>query len=375
MTQAASQALAIRLPDRITTPEEFQRAVTACQSQCHLLTPFANISSIAPMHAVWTSVVQINPDKAAGEIYDGVIEGRDARLPWLKEGEVALAKNGLRKIAEGLGIDVRLEYLSVGRVRHYWHVRAVATYKSLDGSVVTREASMEWDLRDGSERLKGFGTNQISEARKNGLRNCETRAINAAIRECGCGVKQAYRREELLKPFVALRVMFQPDYADPETKRLLTERAMTGTSALYATSAPAPALRGAFEDEPATSTPQPVGRGSTAAASGQALPRSSTVAPPPPVDDRPPTASSVRITDVKTKSGETKGRKWTRYIIVDSHGVEHSTFDADLGEAARRAKASGAWVELTEESDGTYANLVEIAPAGQQPELPSIGDL
>jgi hypothetical protein len=35
-------------------------------------------------------------------------------LQFLKPGEVALAKNGLRSIAEGLGISIHLEYPSAG---------------------------------------------------------------------------------------------------------------------------------------------------------------------------------------------------------------------------------------------------------------------
>lgn len=369
----ASTAVAIRTPDRITTAEQFSNAVAEWQGKCHVLTPFASVGSIAPMHAVWVSVVQINPDKASGEVY---YSDSNAKLPWLKDGEVALAKNGLRKIAEGLGVDIKLHHLSVGVKPHYWLVRAVATYKSLDGSIVTREASMEWDLRDGSDRLKGFTANQITEARKHGLRNCETRAINAAIRECGCGVKQAYKREELAKPFVALRCMYTPDYADPETRRLLTERALTGTSALYAQTAPAaPVIRGAFDDviddvpqQGRTTAPQTVGRGSTPAAAGQS-------SQAPAGADQPPVPGAVRIAKVTEKKGETNGNKWTRYTIVDHTGESYSTFSETLAEAANKARAKAEWVELGTETKGDYVNLVELAPAGQQPTLPNVDNL
>src|SRR3954453_16010110 len=71
-------------------------------------------------------------------------------------------------------------------------------------------------------------------ARKHGLRNCEARAINAAIRECGCGIKEKYSRQELEKPFAVVRVAFLPDMTDPDIKRMVTERALGGTTALYA---------------------------------------------------------------------------------------------------------------------------------------------
>lgn len=353
----ATAALAVRLPAQVTTAQEFEAAIAHAKGRCHVLTPFSSVSSIAPMHAVWLSVVHIDADKAAGDIYDNQTSGRAGgpKLPWLKDGEVALAKNGLRKIAEALGVDVALVHLSVGQRAHYWLVKAIATYKSLDGSVVTREASMEWDLRDGSDRIRGFTPNQIAEARKHGLRNCETRAINAAIRECGCGIKQAYRREELAKPFVALRVMFTPDYSDPVTRRLLTERALGGSHLLYgdATAAPLaspPALRPAFGDVVDVPTASEPPRGTTereAEASG------------------PPSPHAVRVVRIEEKHGTRADQsKWTLFLLVDHHGVEHGTFSRSIRDAAEQAMRAGAWVELVEDTsgDGRHRNVVELLP-------------
>src|SRR5439155_10873 len=84
----------------------------------------------------------------------------------------------------------------------------------------------EWDLRDGSPQLKGWKPAQIEEARKHGLRNCEARAINAAIREAGCGIRQKYKVEDLAKPFVVMRVAFRANMDDPDQKRMVLERAL-----------------------------------------------------------------------------------------------------------------------------------------------------
>lgn len=369
----AMQPAAAGTPAVITTPDEFSTAMARWQKEHHnVLTAFSNIAGLAASHAIQWSMVQLDPDPTKGgteDVYDG--------LPFLKKDQVAPAKRGLRKIAEALGISIRIEHLSVGRVRHYWLVKAIASYRGIDGSTVIREACMEWDLRDGSDRLKGWTTAaQISEGRKHGLRACETRAINAVIRECGCGVKQAYTKGELAKPFVAVRVVFLPDYSDPEVKRLVTERALSGTNQLYAPTAPShvpsvPAF--ADDDEPRVKT---IGSGSTPAANqSTGAPQSK---PPVPATeaDQPPTPDAVRIADVRTRQGETGGKKWTRYIIVDSRGAEHSTFDKGLADYAEKAKAARQWVEIAEEADGQYKNLVEITPAGQQPSLlPDQSDL
>lgn len=357
----------VKTPEVITTADQFSTAVQRWQGRFHLLTPFTNISGLAKAHGIFSTVIAINPNRQSGEVYDG--------LPFLKEGQVALAKNGLRKVAEGLGISTRLEYISVGAVAFYWHVKAIASYVGVDGKRVEREASMEWDLRDGSPRLKGWTMKQIEEARKYGLRACETRAINAAIRECGAGLKQAYTRDELSRPFVAVRVALQPDMSDPDIKRIVTEHFVGAARALYASNpVPSPADPWADHDEPA---PRQVGQGSTS----QAVSSPATSAPAPgqpaPTADQPPTPDAVRIVDIKTSTGEKNGRKWTRFAITDSRGEEHSTFSKSIADAAEKAKTERAWVEVVTitSEDGRYKNLEEIIPAGSEPELPGMENL
>lgn len=358
----------VKTPDVITTADQFTSAVQRWQGRFTLLTPFANISGLARAHGIFSTVIPINASPQAGEVYDG--------LPFLKPGQVALAKNGLRKIAEGLGISTRLDYISVGVVAFYWHVKAIASYTGIDGKRVEREASQEWDLRDGSPRLKGWTTKQIEEARKYGLRACETRAINAAIRECGAGMKQAYTKEELAKPFVAVRVALQPDMSDPDIKRIVTEHFVGASRQLYA-SAPvsSPADPWADHDEPA---PRQVGQGSTSEArtrTAESQPATNGQGTQSP--DAPPTKDAVRIVDIKSTQGETNGRKWTRYAICDSRGEEHSTFSKSIAEAAEKFKADRTWVEIVTATseDGRYKNLEEIIPAGSEPALPGMSDL
>ena len=354
-----------RTPAIITTPEQYRGALLHWQeSHFNVLTPFTNISGMAPQHGIITSLILVNPDKEVGEVY--------ADLPYLK-GNVALAKVGLRKLAECAGISTRTERTDDRRTLCYWEFKAIASYRGIDGAIITREATKEWDLRDGSPQMKGWTANQIEEGRKHGLRNCEARAINAAIRECGCGVKQAYSREELKKPFVVCRVMFTPDMTDPAIKQLVTAAALGGTTALYppAPRELAPGLD-VVEGEVETG-PRQVGSGSTAAPSAK-------VEPAKPDPDLPPCEGAVRIAKVDEKpftykKGANAGKQGIRYVIVDNLGVEHSTFNKSIAESAQKAHESKAWVEIMEESDGQYTNLLEIAPAGQQPALPDLGTL
>lgn len=343
----------------ITSPTQFEQAIAKWQGNFNLLSPFTRITGLAVQHGIIASVVKINANPVKGgpgEVYDG--------LPFLNDGEVAIAKIGLRKIAEGAGISITTQRVDPYTIPNYWSFKAIATYRGIDGTIVTREATAEWDLRDGSPRLNGWKPAQISEGRKNGLRNAETRAINAAIREFG--IKQKYHQRELAKPFLVLRVAFQPDMNDPEQRRVVAENAMRGTSTLYG-GAQLPAAQplsdvvdGDVVDNRSTE-PRSVGAG-----------KASDAKPDP---NAPPTEEAVRIEKVDAKSGETKGRAWTRYIIVDSRGEQCSTFDKELMLAAQKARDSKAWVELVCETEGAYRNLVEIIPAGSEPKLPGIDNL
>ena len=360
----------------ITSAEEYSKSMQTWQQKFNVMTPFTSVSGIAPSFGIIASVVRINPDQAAGEVYSGTTpEGRPA-MPFLKGAkgqpneELALAKIGLRKIAECGGISTSTVRTDPRTIPNYWEFKATASYRGLDGSTVTREATFEWDLREGSDRMKGWTANQVSEGRKNGLRACESRAINAAIRECGCGIKQKYTRAELEKPFLVVRVAFQPDMHDPAIKEMVTRQALGGVHAMYPAAArelPAHDVVDAGEAE--QESPRHVGSGSTASG-GQGSPTK-------PADDLPPCEGAVRIVKIEKKDGvnaQTK-KPWTRFSIVDSNGVAHSTFSKSHVADAERFMASRDWVEIAEETDGQYTNLLEITKAGTEPHLPGLDEV
>lgn len=354
----------------ITSAEDYSRSMEAWRKKFNILTPFTSVSGIAPSFGIIASVVRINPDQIAGEVYSGTTpEGRPA-MPFLKgekgspKEELALAKIGLRKIAECGGISTSTTRTDPRTIPNYWEFKATASYRGLDGSTVTREATFEWDLREGSDRMKGWTANQITEGRKNGLRACESRAINAAIRECGCGIKQKYTRAELEMPFLVVRVAFQPDMQDPAIKEMVTRQALGGVHSMYPAAARELPAHNVVDDVP-SDEPRSVGRGSTAG----------TAAAEKPADDLPPVEGAVKIKHTDTKPWEKNGRKGIRYLITDSNGVVFSTFDKTHYADAERFKASGDWVEIVTEKSGDFVNIVEIVKAGSEPSLPGLDEV
>jgi hypothetical protein len=369
--QTGLEKAAPKTPAVITTPEEYRGALLRWQEQhFNVLTPFANISGMAAAHGIITSLVQVNGDKEAGEVYD--------KLPFLKGNEVAIAKTGLRKLAECAGISTRTERTDDRRIPFYWEFKAIASYRGIDGAIVTREATKEWDLRDGSPQMKGWTGNQVEEGRKHGLRNCEARAINAAIRECGCGIKQKYTREELSKPFVVCRVMFQPDMSDPDIKRLVTERALGGTNALYPPASPASTMPGieVIEQDP-TPPEQPRQIGGGPSNPTPAAP----VAEPKKAQFPEGFGLLQKLSTDQLNRKPPKTGSFTKWTAIDHAGVQHVTIKKDFGESLEKHWNDGkptTAIEIISEQNAYNENEIsEISVHGQptQPSLPNPSEL
>lgn len=337
-----------KTPTVITTSDEYRGALLRWQERhFHVLTPFSQMSGIAPQHGLISTVVELNADPQGGDVYDG--------LPFLGRDEVAPAKPGLRKFEEALGISHRLEYISVGKIPFYWHVKAVGSYRGLDGSIQTREASQEWDLRDGSPRLKGWKPNQIDEGRKYGLRNCETRAINAMIRECGCGILQKYKRADLAKAFVAVRVMFIPDMSDPEVRRIVTQAAVGGTATLYPSASPQLGQGIDVEERDPEAAPRRVGSSSTAPASPQPSEHAAAAPDAVTLPEGFGFIQKVETTELARRDGKGKFLKWT---AVDYTGVPHVTTKESLGKVLDDCWKNRIAVDIESEENSYQENEI-----------------
>ena len=219
-------ALTTKAPAAITTTDTLAEQIAEWNAKkYHVLCPSTNLAGLPQGYALVATAVAINPDVNGGEVYQN-------RL-YCGANEVAIAKVGLRKIADCAGMSVATSRVDPPPYEpFYWMFKARSEQIGIDGRKRVREATCEWDLRDGSPRLKGFKPAQIEEARKHGARNAETRAVNAVIRELG--VRQKYTKAELTQPFIAVQTVFQPDMTDPEVRRMAAAQHFGAVEALYA---------------------------------------------------------------------------------------------------------------------------------------------
>lgn len=341
MTEPSNEtALAKRDPNagavELVSPSAFNLYVAEMQKKAHVLSPVTQLGSLPSMWKLVPAVIFLNPDVNVGEVY------RD-RL-FCEEGEVAITKVGLRRLAQAGGMSTGATRLDDGHIQFYWSFQGFIQYRGFDGQKKTQTASVEWDLRDGSQQVnrmvkaaernrkptekrdaRAIAATQIDAARHNGYRNAESRAINAAVREFG--LRQKYTVRELSeKPFVVFNMVANPDMSDPEQKRMVLQHALGAESLLYGG---APAL-------PAGDPPQdapPVNH-----ATGEIIEQD------PPVerpfeDDPPATDDSVLIAGV-TQIGDD-------YWITTDKGLRYRTKDRDIAKACHDARKAEKRIVIT----------------------------
>lgn len=226
-----STLLAGATHDPIAVSERLREAV----EQYHLVSPATSCDVLPPGCGVAMSLVVVNPDTSAGEVYS------------VGGGKFGLSGNAMKRIAAAAGVDwdpMRSGRLDNGRDHHYCHYRAVGTVKNFDGSIRTVSGEVEMDMRDGSPQVvameqrardgKNFES-QLRDTRLFLLRHAETKAKLRAISDMG--LKRSYTAAELSKPFAVARIMWTGKTDDPVLKQeafRMQHAAMTGaTGQLY----------------------------------------------------------------------------------------------------------------------------------------------
>lgn len=224
----------------IHSPQTLTTQLAAFQANFNVLSPAISISEFAPGYGANLAVVRIDPTVDMKKYGRGTDVYHSASI--MGADERALGKVGLLKIAQAAGIQWDPNHcrrMDDGRVPLYWRWQYFGWVRTHDGQLTPVSGSRELDLRDGSAEMKRMTAPQLPGARAAGNELCETKAMLRAIRTLG--LKQSYTLDELKKPFLIVRFSFVPDMSDPEIKKLVTERALFGTGALYPHAAlPAP---------------------------------------------------------------------------------------------------------------------------------------
>lgn len=322
------------------------------REQVHALCPMVDFGALPEQFVLVPAKVKINPIPDAGEVY--------FRSDFCKSGEVALSAMGLQKIAQCAGISLDTTRTDPRTIALYWEFKATASWIGVDGARQSRTATLEWDLRDGSERIKSFTPKQVAEARKHGARNAETRAISAVIRQLG--VRQKYTVAELEKPFGLVRVVYQPNMSDPVQRAIVTQQALGGAATFYPGAGllqAADIIDGHLADAP------PV-----APVTG---PLTAPTPPEPPDFDEISTSMQEapppeRYRIVKAEMQKRDGLEPLYFLTTDA-GVTFRTEHGALARLGAEAKKADAWVTIEDERKGEHRWIVEIRRVDATPDV------
>ena len=204
-----------------------------------LLPTMPQSGSIAYAHVPRVSIVRIDPNKDNGDVYP--VDG----------GRLALTKPALNRLANAGGIQYRTRRVDDRSNPRFCEYECESVMRSESGEPLVRvyHKSIDMDRKEASIRARqtdaAKAAKEIAQFFEHMEARCETGAINRAIRG-QFGLKAGYSAADLMKPFVVLRVDFQPDASDPVAKRFMLERGDAATRALFG-SAPRRPIEGRAE--------------------------------------------------------------------------------------------------------------------------------
>jgi hypothetical protein len=232
--------------DEVLSPLE-QKVAKYREQNYNVLLPSQSIQQFGHFHEPSVEVVQLDASQGSGDVYVQTWK-KDERGEYTIPKDFSLAKPALLKLATCAGIVwdmINTKRVDDGHDRNYVCYQAVGSLQRSDGRWIPLKNMYEVDIEVIREELvdqytkKCKGWNQTEEykadwikesvrrdvlkKRKHKLRLAESGAMMAVIRSL-LAIKSHYTKEELEKPFVVPRVVFNPDTEDPEIRKaILTE--------------------------------------------------------------------------------------------------------------------------------------------------------
>jgi hypothetical protein len=201
------------------------------------LIPVKSIQEIDPLHRVIVNEVKIESNIDKKDVYKE------------KNGEYALTKKALAKLMAGANVQIVdsrsvqpkkcercIEVAKATRLApkcfecpHFGDIAHQVTIAvpQPDGSFRMVKGTKEIRMDDTKASMTDA---QFKQFRPFAAEQCETKALNRALRE-GLMVQNTYKQADLEKPFVVAMVV--PNYSDPELKAAMIRRYENSEGALF----------------------------------------------------------------------------------------------------------------------------------------------
>lgn len=194
----------------------------------NVVSPTTQIAAADPMWSPSIALIHLDPQTHG---YKGQ-----------RNGETALAKNGILALADGAGIQIRTRRMARNELRDCeigW--TATALIRQSDGTLKELEASKVMDLDFEREAINAAAANE-NAARGRWLNErphfdakCETKAMLRAIR-AAMQLRHALPTEQFKRPWLVIRIGFTPDPDNPAVRNAVAQ--LYGTNAAAELDAP-----------------------------------------------------------------------------------------------------------------------------------------
>lgn len=196
------------------------------QKVANVVFPVTALDALPPMHKPSVSVITVNADERSKDIYG------------VGSGQFGLAKAVILKMLNAGGASYRTEKLTPNSDLD--NIRWVAQVwgKLPDGTFHSAQGSKAWSWIKCQEQMSA---SQAKMYRQFADEQTESKALMRAARAF-LNIKTSYTKEELAKPFLIARSVPDIDTSDPEIKRMVAQKMIDSTFALYGEPAAAPSL-------------------------------------------------------------------------------------------------------------------------------------
>jgi hypothetical protein len=221
----------------------------------NILTPAITLEGLSKYHKATVETVSLSPDPDYGDVY----KDRNSKNAFI------VKKQGLDKLAVLAGIlwpdQTGSRRVDDKKDPNYIAFEAFGAIRKSDGQLVPVKAYYDMDLiaheddlvhsyrekgqkgdyakhgKELEEYVAYCVGRDMRQIRKHRAARCESGARNRVIRAL-LGLKNKYTKVELQKPFVAVRITYQPDYDDPEVKRIVTMMSLGAQSTIFGMNTP-----------------------------------------------------------------------------------------------------------------------------------------
>lgn len=199
--------------------ERANAAIAALQAACNVVTPVAALAEVPDGHSMHLVPVHVDLGRP-NETYPAGRTKVDGQFV----DTFGLSKPTLERIAAAAGVSVvRSKRTDDGRNALICCWAVTVEMRSVHGELVKSTKSVEIDLTDGSpeaEALLGPKRSQgaLDQQRRFITRIAESKAALRAIRTV-LALPVAMTAEQLRRPFVAVKLVFDGSFEDPEMRR------------------------------------------------------------------------------------------------------------------------------------------------------------